>query len=410
MTVKRLTYALILFALLASFQSQAYEFDNNQFENDFKAGLVELKCGNPVCGGRWGFNRRELKAYNNNSEWMELAKRTAELNTNKILAYYYLAKSALNLGYYDAALTYIENSKNNSVNRLCLLGSCEGIDVENELAGFKSRINQAKEAATKSKPAETLVTSMSPNAESSAQSYTGGGYIPEEIIYSGGGYTPEAATKTTSKTLGTGNKNEANKTKAVANNEGNSSDGLCKSYGLKKGTRDYAECMLRIREQDIAKDKNDKEAAVLQQKTLDEQKAIDDKRQAELQTAEDEQRKKQAAEESLRTKQIQLQQQQYTNAVRQCLMKAKMLYESTSDLVTAQIRNNNDQHLYFLMENMKHEASDKCRQNTGYADLMEKQIFSYTPQPATPAPNVAPSSNMHCQTRASGGQIYTDCY
>jgi len=191
MIVKKLTYALILFALLASFQSQAYEFDSNQFENDFKAGKVELKCGNPVCAGRWGINRNELKAYNNNSEWMELAKRTAELNTNKILAYYYLAKSALNLGYYDAALIYIENSKNNSVNRLCLLGSCEGIDVQNELEGFKSKINQAKEAAIKSKPAETPVASMSADADSSKQSYTGGGYTPEERIYSGGGYVSE---------------------------------------------------------------------------------------------------------------------------------------------------------------------------------------------------------------------------
>lgn len=184
---------------------------------------------------------------------------------------------------------------------------------------------------------------------------------------------------------------------------------LCKSYGLKKGTKDYADCMLKIREQNFAKELQ------LQKKSEEiaasEQALVDEKNKNQLSAIKATQEKRAKAEDK-RVKDEQnlaIRQQMIDSAVRQCLMKAQMLYESTSDLVTTQIRNNNDQHLYFLMENMKHEASDKCRQNTGYADLMEKQIFSYSPQPATPAPKAVPN-NLHCQTRAAGGQIYTDCY
>ena len=402
LAMKNIIASLFFLVLFFCFDGKAEELDNNQFESSFKTGLVELNCGNLICAGRWGANRRDLKAYINNADWMLLAKRTSELNYQHILGYYYLAKSAFMLGYYDAAKEYIDKSQSSDVKKNCGLGVCEGLDMQIELARLENQIAQAKETQTKAKPQDTQQTFI----KESANSNYVGGYVPQEVIYSGGGYVPDA---TTSKKTGISVKTETNKIKSDTDVGMISSEALCKSYGLKKGTRDYAECMLKIREQDIAKEKNIKDAALLEQKAIEYKKALDDKHQIELQAAEDEQRKKQATEESLRAKQIQTQQLQYGNAVRQCLMKAKMLYESTSDLVRTQIRNNDDRHLYFLMENMKYEASDKCRQNTGYADLMEKQIFSYTPQPATPAPNAVPN-NLHCQTRAAGGQIYTDCY
>ena len=403
--MKKLIAPLIFFFLFFCFDIRAEEFDINQFESNFKLGLIELKCGNIICKGKWGANRSDLKTYSDNAEWILLAKRISELNTNTILAYFYLTKAAVNLGYYDAAATYLEHSKEKSVNKICLLGSCEGLDMQSEFTSLENQIAQGKETTNKSKSLDAQQKPISAEKDNTKNS---GGYVPSEIIYSGGGYVPEATA--TSKTSIAGSKSDNNKAKALTDKEAVTAESLCKSFGLKKGTKDYAECMLRIREQDITKEKNEKEAILLQQKALDEQKSNDNKRQLELQRVEDEERKKQETEEAMRTRQVQMQQQQqqqYANAIRQCLMKASMLYDNTFDMGMNQLHQNNDDHVLSLRKQLDFNAANECKKNSAYADFMEKQIFSYSPKPKKEIQLLNPG--IHCQTRAAGGQIFTDC-
>jgi hypothetical protein len=70
---------------------------------------------------------------------------------------------------------------------------------------------------------------------------------------------------------------------------------LCKSYGLKKGTKDYVDCMLKIREQDLNKEaklqKNIEDAARTEQNLVDEKnkKQLEDIKAAQEKRNKDEQ-------------------------------------------------------------------------------------------------------------------------
>jgi hypothetical protein len=57
---------------------------------------------------------------------------------------------------------------------------------------------------------------------------------------------------------------------------------LCKSFGLKKGTKDFVDCMLKIREQDLLKESQ--QAKDAQEAKLNEQKLADEKNRKELES------------------------------------------------------------------------------------------------------------------------------
>lgn len=89
---------------------------------------------------------------------------------------------------------------------------------------------------------------------------------------------------------------------------------LCKSYGLKKGTKDYVDCMLKIREQDLSKEtklqKNKEDAARAEQILLDEK----NKKQQEDIKAAQEKRIKDEQETALRVEQQRASQLQQSRA------------------------------------------------------------------------------------------------
>lgn len=131
------------FALNISYSStvNAGEDAFTSFEEQLKNGQVIQDCGFS-CAWKWGVNRGELKELNETGVWLKLAKRTAELKYKNELAYYYLAKSALKLGYFDAALIYIDKANENRNG--CHLGTCDGINIDEEFATFQQQIQQAK--------------------------------------------------------------------------------------------------------------------------------------------------------------------------------------------------------------------------------------------------------------------------
>ena len=136
---------LILIILLSTLSTaQADELAWTDFNDKFKAGEIELNCRSLACAAKWGVNRPILRQLDSESDWYELAELTAKLNQNGLLAYYYLAKSAIMLELYDAADMYMDKSTYDGVDRSCILGTCEGIDINRAFLRFRFAIDESR--------------------------------------------------------------------------------------------------------------------------------------------------------------------------------------------------------------------------------------------------------------------------
>ncbi len=140
--VRKLIFCISL--CLLCMQNAVAQDTGAQFETKFSAGEITLTCGNVLCAGRWGSNKRDLLRLSNTDEWVALAKQTADLNYKHVLGYYYLAKAAIKLGYFDAAEIYITRAKDKSVNQVCMFGNCEGLNIDAEFAKFNQIIIDQK--------------------------------------------------------------------------------------------------------------------------------------------------------------------------------------------------------------------------------------------------------------------------
>jgi tetratricopeptide (TPR) repeat protein len=134
--------AVLLALLFPAFSGNVLADDASSanFEDRFKSGGIDQSCS-ISCMFKWGMARAELKKLDDEANWKLLAERTAEVRYGHELAYYFLAKSALNLGYKDAALIYIEKSKDKVIP--CLPTTCFGINVSEEFAIFKQQIAES---------------------------------------------------------------------------------------------------------------------------------------------------------------------------------------------------------------------------------------------------------------------------
>lgn len=143
--------------LLSIFSGNALADDAipSSFEDKFKQGDIVQTCV-LSCMFKWGLTRDELKKLNDEGNWLQLAEKTADVKYGHELAYYFLAKSAFNLGYYDAALSYIEKSKSKVIP--CLPTTCYGINVSDEFSIFKLRI-----AESNPKPSENAAQAIVSN-------------------------------------------------------------------------------------------------------------------------------------------------------------------------------------------------------------------------------------------------------
>ena len=137
--------ALLVLFVIAGFAATAAgaetsENKDQDFHEKFVAGKVTLTC-RITCSFEFGWSRSKLLKLETDLAWEALAGRVAEINHSDTLAYYYLAKSALRLGHLDAASAYIAATR---VRISCILGVCDGHDVEADLIKFESEIAQAK--------------------------------------------------------------------------------------------------------------------------------------------------------------------------------------------------------------------------------------------------------------------------
>lgn len=137
--------ALLVLFVIAGFAATAAgaetsENKDQDFHEKFVAGKVTLTC-RITCSFEFGWSRSKLLKLETDLAWEALARRVAEINHSDTLAYYYLAKSALRLGHLDAASAYIAATR---VRISCILGICDGHDVEADLIKFESEIAQAK--------------------------------------------------------------------------------------------------------------------------------------------------------------------------------------------------------------------------------------------------------------------------
>ncbi len=113
-----------------------------QFER-FRKGEARLECTD--CGLKFGFNRSELKKFDDAGNWRALAQRVVEINHKEDLAYLYLGRAAEKLGYRAAARTYYRlagdaaSAKDTACART-LFGSCAGFDIAAEAASGLKRV------------------------------------------------------------------------------------------------------------------------------------------------------------------------------------------------------------------------------------------------------------------------------
>lgn len=75
----------------------------------FRSGNAAMDCG-LACSGRWGNTRFKVKKLHDSEQWEQLAWEVLYIGYYNDLAWYYLARAAEGLGYFDAARIYYKKS------------------------------------------------------------------------------------------------------------------------------------------------------------------------------------------------------------------------------------------------------------------------------------------------------------
>jgi hypothetical protein len=83
-----------------------------QFDDNLKAGVLNLTCDEMSCDFSWIENDRKMARLFNSERWQELAETVMQIGFPKDLAYYYLGRAAEGQGYNDAALIYYQQCLN----------------------------------------------------------------------------------------------------------------------------------------------------------------------------------------------------------------------------------------------------------------------------------------------------------
>ncbi len=121
--------------------STNYSVLDVKHDQNFSVEGIRLECNTGECRNKFNASREELGILDRQEKWSELARLIATLNTRNTLAYYYLAKSALKLGHYDASMVYMGDSEGVGMDKSCIRPpkSCSDLDIESEFSEF-SRI------------------------------------------------------------------------------------------------------------------------------------------------------------------------------------------------------------------------------------------------------------------------------
>lgn len=146
----RLILATALTLILGGCATGGISTTTTDFQNKFASGNIRLTCG-LSCAGTVGATRAKMKGQFTNRLWMDLAKEVAGIGYDNDLQYYYLAVSAANLGYRNAARTYI--SLANATPTKCggSINVCDGFVFPRDTNALLNALSDAdaKDAATK---------------------------------------------------------------------------------------------------------------------------------------------------------------------------------------------------------------------------------------------------------------------
>ncbi len=105
--------------------------NSTDWYSTFINGDGRLTC-QLACSGKYGGNRRTLKAYYDAQAWVDLSREVSEIGHGKDQAYFYLGRSAEGLGFNAAARTYYALAL--AYPMKCKSGSlCDGIDIPSEI-------------------------------------------------------------------------------------------------------------------------------------------------------------------------------------------------------------------------------------------------------------------------------------
>lgn len=136
--------------MLAGCASGGISTSGADFQNKFASGNVRLTC-TLSCAGTVGAARQKLRGLYNNRLWNDLAKEVSSIGFDSDQQYYYLAMAAANLGYRNAARTYIALANASPGKCGGSVNVCDGFSFPNDLNSLSQALNNldAKDAAAK---------------------------------------------------------------------------------------------------------------------------------------------------------------------------------------------------------------------------------------------------------------------
>lgn len=148
--------------------------DRNQA---FREGNIILDC-HISCASQFGSNLREITILFHRGNWYALSSKVMDIGFANNLAYFYLARSAEGLGYFNAALIYYNNALHTSECKGTIADVCQGFDfpsdINTRIAGIQKQIEIKNLARAETKTATESETRNQSNTQnesiSSAQS------------------------------------------------------------------------------------------------------------------------------------------------------------------------------------------------------------------------------------------------
>lgn len=142
--INNIKYVLVA-ALLFGCSAAGPTINNNTRPSDhyqaFINGNVLLQC-HTSCAGKWGANRKKIRNLYNQRQWFEVAVRVMEIGYGTDLSYFYLGRTAQELGYPAAAQTYYYLSLS-AMECGGIFNVCDGFIFPQDI---NSRLNQLRQA------------------------------------------------------------------------------------------------------------------------------------------------------------------------------------------------------------------------------------------------------------------------
>jgi hypothetical protein len=224
--------------------------------SSLKKGDIRLTC-DAACSGKWGSSRTRAKMLYDNKLWNDLSIEVAKIGYRNELTYYFLARSAEELGYYNAALIYY---KFVFVSYKCLgalYDNCEGFvfpDVANDGIKRIEKITSSlktESIAPKIKEEQIVIKQPVANVQNTnckTDSDCGDGKFCWSVV--GGGKECQIKNAVSIPVKANEPVFAEPKTSVPTtsvNNDISKLESTCSRIGFKKGTEQFGDCVLELK-------------------------------------------------------------------------------------------------------------------------------------------------------------------